>query len=210
MDLLFEEVKLYNPGVLKTRIPISVFYELQKDLVESIEKNRVPFNNGLAGNIETELFYSPCQSFKHCLAIMYEEYTRRFDYYYGKPYILEDSAWVNIQKKYEFNPVHYHHGTVSWVSYINIPYDLQEELNQPHVVNSTFKCGSMFQFVYNKLDGGISTKNIEVDKTWEGVIMMFPAYLKHQVYPFFTSDDTRISIAGNIRVEGVPDPDYNY
>lgn len=205
MDLLFEELKLHNPGVLKTRIPISVFLDLQKDLSETIETNRIPANTGLAGNIETELLYSPCESFKVCLTAMYEEYTRRFDYHYGKPYTLEDKAWVNLQKKYEFNPVHWHYGTVSWVAYVSIPYDLQEELNQPHVVNSIFQCASMFQFVYNKFDGGISTRNIEIDKTWEGVVMMFPAYLKHQVYPFSTSDGIRVSIAGNIRVDGVPD-----
>jgi len=29
---------------------------------------------------------------------------------------------------------------------------------------------------------------------------MFPSYLKHQVYSFQTSDEYRISIAGNIKI----------
>jgi hypothetical protein len=210
MDLLFEEIKLHNPGVLKTRIPVSVYAELRQDLGAAIENGAEPFNTGLAGNIETELRYSPCESFKRCLGAMFEDYTYRFNYHHGKPYILEDMAWVNIQKKHEFNPVHWHYGTVSWVTYINIPYSLEEELNQPHVVNSIFQCASMFQFVYNMLDGGISMHNLQIDNTWEGVIIMFPSYLKHQVYPFSTSDETRVSIAGNIRVEGVKDVDYSY
>ena len=41
---------------------------------------------------------------------------------------------------------------------------------------------------------------LDIDQTWEGVLMMFPAYLKHQVYPFQTCDEHRISIAGNIKI----------
>lgn len=210
MDLLIEEIKLQNPGIIKTRIPVTVYNDLRKDVAYVMENDPIPFNTGLAGNIETEMKYSPCESFKHCLRTMYEDYTYRFNYHHGKPYTLEDVAWVNLQQKHEFNPVHWHYGTVSWVAYLEIPYDLKEELSQPHVVNSIFQCASMFQFVYNMLDGGISTHNLEVDKSWEGVVMMFPAYLKHQVYPFYTSDNFRISLAGNIRVDGVPDVDYSY
>lgn len=208
MDLLFEEVKLHNPGVLKTRIPFSVYNDLKQDIVNVVENNPEPFNTGLAGNIETEVLYSPCDSFKRCLELMFEDYTYRFDYHHGKPYTLEDRAWINVQKKHEFNPVHWHYGTVSWVTYVNVPYDLEEELAQPHVVNSIFQCASMFQFVYNKLDGGITTHNLRIDNTWECVLLMFPSYLKHQVYPFYTSDETRISVAGNIRVDGVQDITY--
>jgi len=39
---------------------------------------------------------------------------------------------------------------------------------------------------------------IFTDKTMEGTVSMFPGTLTHCVYPFFTSDDERISIAGNI------------
>jgi hypothetical protein len=37
-----------------------------------------------------------------------------------------------------------------------------------------------------------------VDKEWEGKIALFPAKLNHLVYPFYTSDEPRISISGNI------------
>ena len=32
----------------------------------------------------------------------------------------------------------------------------------------------------------------------EGTMLFFPAMLKHQVYPFYNSDEDRISISGNI------------
>ena len=37
-----------------------------------------------------------------------------------------------------------------------------------------------------------------IDKSWEGVMILFPADTAHQVYPFYTSDDYRISISGNL------------
>jgi len=39
---------------------------------------------------------------------------------------------------------------------------------------------------------------VEVDKSWEGTIIMFPAFLHHMVHPFYTSDEYRISISGNL------------
>jgi hypothetical protein len=34
----------------------------------------------------------------------------------------------------------------------------------------------------------------------EGVILLFPSSLKHQVYPFYESDGVRVSVSGNIGV----------
>ena len=58
-----------------------------------------------------------------------------------------------------------------------------------------------FQLIYNSLDVGISTTQLDIDKTLEGSLIMFPNYLKHQVYPFQTSDEHRISISGNIEIK---------
>ena len=38
---------------------------------------------------------------------------------------------------------------------------------------------------------------LNLDKKAEGVFCLFPATYKHMVYPFYTSDDARISISGN-------------
>jgi inosine/xanthosine triphosphate pyrophosphatase family protein len=42
---------------------------------------------------------------------------------------------------------------------------------------------------------------IENDKTFEGKIAFFPSKLSHCVYPFYSSDDVRISISGNIKLD---------
>ena len=200
MNLEFSEVKLYNPGVLKTRIPVRIFAELTADLQKQVDLKPRIYNNDLAGHLETELEYKIHGSFKDCVEQTFVEYRNRFDFYQNNEYIIDNNSWVNFQKKYEYNPLHYHYQDISWVTWVSIPYNLADEENMPNVRNSNGTVASKFQFVYNRLDGGIFMQDLNIDHTWEGVLIMFPAYLKHQVYPFQTSDAHRISIAGNIKV----------
>ena len=41
--------------------------------------------------------------------------------------------------------------------------------------------------------------SIPVDKSFEGKMIMFPASQYHAVYPFYTSDEERITVSGNLK-----------
>jgi len=99
---------------------------------------------------------------------------------------------VNYQKKYEYNPLHYHSGLFSFVIWMKIPYDINNERNLDIATN--FREASNFAFVYNS-DWGVSTEYIQPK---ENYCCIFPSHLNHLVYPFYTSDENRISITGNI------------
>lgn len=200
MNLEFSEIKLYNPGVLKTRIPASIFADLTRDLQKQIDNKPKKYNAFLIGQIETEFQYVINGQFRDCIEQTYLEYSRKFNFYENQNYIIDNDAWANFQKKHEYNPIHFHHKAISWVTWITIPYDLEEELNMPNVKEAHVKYASKFEFIYNSFDGGISTTQLDIDKTWEGSLIMFPNYLKHQVYPFQTSNECRISISGNIDI----------
>jgi hypothetical protein len=58
----------------------------------------------------------------------------------------------------------------------------------------------MFEFVHVDSFGKLQNTRLPVDKTWEGKIAVFPAELNHQVYPFYNTDELRISISGNVRL----------
>lgn len=117
-----------------------------------------------------------------------------------------DSLWVNKQKKHEFNPIHFHSGALSFVIWLNIPYELEDETNHFPLISGTSPENkdnfytSKFCFVYTDVLGQIKQFPVPVDKTFEGTILMFPSSLQHTVYPFYTSDDYRISVSGNIRI----------
>ena len=67
-----------------------------------------------------------------------------------------------------------------------------------------------FSFIYPSIGPSLSTVGhvfpvdpveshiITLDHTYEGTILIFPAWLQHMVTPFYTSDDYRISVSGNL------------
>ena len=107
--------------------------------------------------------------------------------------------WLNFQKKYEYNPIHYHNNDLSFVIWVQIPYDLEKELECPNSKNSNIPLNSIFSFFYTDIFGKIKTAQIHVDKSYEGTVVVFSPDLQHMVYPFFTSDQYRISISGNVK-----------
>ena len=109
------------------------------------------------------------------------------------------SFWVNYQKKYEFNPVHNHYGKVSFVIWMKIPYHYEDEKKREAAsnVNGITVSGS-FEFIFLNGLGDIQRTYYNLGPEFEGEMLVFPAKLYHQVYPFYTSDKERISISGNL------------
>ena len=111
-----------------------------------------------------------------------------------------ERMWVNVQRKGEFLPVHNHSGAYSFVIWSDVPFNIEDESeSSPNPTTDKSRAGH-FQFLYTDAVGKITTLNLPVDKKWEGRMCVFPSELNHQVYPFYSSDDVRISIAGNFRV----------
>ena len=52
--------------------------------------------------------------------------------------------------------------------------------------------------MYNTILGDTRQEIIPVSKEMEGCIMMFPSTMMHCVYPYYTTTERRISIAGNL------------
>jgi len=113
-----------------------------------------------------------------------------------------DDFWINYQKKNEFNPVHNHVGILSWVVWNKIPYNVKDEIKTSQLVQNFptpfFNSASSFSFVFEEGLGTLGQFPILVDKKMQNYICMFPSYLNHKVDPFYTSDDYRVSFAGNI------------
>ena len=65
------------------------------------------------------------------------------------------------------------------------------------MTDNDFRAG-MFAFFFSDPSGKITQEALPVDKSWEGKVALFPANLNHCVYPFYTSDEYRISISGNL------------
>ena len=58
---------------------------------------------------------------------------------------------------------------------------------------------SKLSFINTNTLGEIITHCVDVDKSFEGKMLMFNSIQSHMVYPFYTSDDYRITISGNLK-----------
>ena len=107
---------------------------------------------------------------------------------------LKLNWWVNYQYQTEFNPMHMHDGITSFVIWMKIPTLHEEQHNLPF----HSKAASDFQFTYCNILGHTVEYPIYMGPEREGLMMLFPSTLHHQVYPFYNTDEPRISIAGNL------------
>ena len=166
-------------------------------------KNKVSANHVLAGNIQHE--YEASSKLNRLFDQVFKEIIKHSLESSGFDIEFESkltSCWVNFQEKYEFNPIHSHSGDYSFVYWAQIPYNLEDELNHPSSKKSRKPCPTEFNFVYTNILGSIVNMNIELDSNSAGKMVIFPAALKHSVYPFYTSDDYRISVSGNFTLRG--------
>jgi hypothetical protein len=202
---MFEHSHLPNLGLTEGSIPSEIYQALNQEIVDihTNDKDVVRMNTVLAGQITKE--YQLTKSLpllNPYLEEMGRAYQQRWDYYPKEnpnKNLKVESVWVNMQKKLEVNPLHNHDGTLSFVAWLHVPFKLEDERKVENVKNSrTVQLASTFQFVYNNVLGSISNGPLFVESGWEGKIVMFPSKLLHMVYPFQTSDDYRISIAGNL------------
>lgn len=113
------------------------------------------------------------------------------------PYELAD-LWVNFQQKYEFTPLHDHLGIFSFVIWIKSPSYFEQEKQVFQEIPGYCKSGSL-ELIYRNMYGFDNTETFFMDKSFEGSGLLFPSTVQHCVYPFYSSNDYRISVAGNIR-----------
>ena len=107
------------------------------------------------------------------------------------------NIWINRQKKYEFNPLHNHAGAFSFVIFCQIPYNLKDE-DKLFELKQQYQCASRFAFLTSDGVGTPKQIALPVDKDCVGKMLLFDARMHHQVYPFYTSDDYRITVSGNM------------
>ena len=203
---MFDHTHLPNVGLTNGIIPPEIYQALNKEIVDihTNDQGIVRMNSSLAGQITKE--YKITKSLpllNPFLEEMGRAYQKNWDYFPKENpndnKLKVESVWVNMQKKLEVNPLHNHDGTLSFVAWLYIPFKLEDERNMPNCKDSrTMEISSTFQFVYNTALGTIANCPMFVESGWEGRIVMFPSKLLHIVYPFQTSDDYRISIAGNL------------
>lgn len=189
---------LHNPSILTGRLSNALLKRVKKAVNDPSAKQNKKMTGDLVGSIKQEFVTPEIPGFREYIDDMYNAWV---DLYKTPniPYTI-DPIWTNYMTKGEFNPNHCHPGALAvFVVWVTIPYNIQDEVKFNDYDNNNYPPkNSCFEFTYSMLDGRVINTPIYVDKTYEGMVSMFPSSLIHCVYPFYTSDEERISIGGNI------------
>jgi hypothetical protein len=165
------------------------------------------YNSKLAGHIKKEYSLDHIKDYAQSLTFPAVDQfisTNNFLYHISKKHsTLENKKltltnfWVNFQKKHEYNPPHRHNGVISFVIWMDVPYLMDSELEYfPDLPNNKNNAGC-FNFHYSNILGEICVEPLFADITYQNKCVIFPAELLHSVNPFYSSDEYRISVAGN-------------
>ena len=136
--------------------------------------------------------------------IFYKDWNNYYNVHVTKvipPTVFElKELWVNYQKQHEFNPPHTHQGGhgFSFVVFMKIPTHWKEQHALPWLKDVKHPAASDFHFLLEHGMGRIQNINIPLCPEDEGRILFFPAWLFHQVFPFYECEEERITISGNI------------
>jgi hypothetical protein len=220
-EILLKYNVIQSLGYVNCKVPQDVFKTVEEEVSEIIKTNfeyATKYNASLAGAIEHEYRLHKCEYilnkfFKQVIPEYwrlnndFKKAKQQYQIYRNKSMLSKPDLWCNIQKKYEYNPVHNHAGDLSFVLYIKIPYDLKEEAEQPHIKNNSDKVLPSFTFLCPSIGNVINAAGqrllvesytLTLNRSHEGMMLIFPAWLQHMVSPFYTSDDYRISVSGNL------------
>ena len=203
---------------IDTRLPKEIMDHLWDCINHSPQEKPTFPNRGaaiqkrLAGNIsksiyiqdKNNLFYN--NILKEMIEIaFYKDWKNYYERVVAKikppPIFAIETLWVNYQKQYDFNPSHNHSGLISFVVFMKIPTHWKEQHALPRSAKSNSPRASDFQFQVGQADGSVSSHSIILSPEDEGRMLFFPAWLTHQVYPFYETEEKRITISGNIFIQ---------
>ena len=211
----------FSMKVKKISPPVTPFLQIELDqevidylwkIIDIAKTTNVNHKSKLVGNISQSLLLDDIDSFFYkSVCIPLAKYYRESTLFGLDPVsqntllgpkskLVLDQLWVNYQYKTEFNPYHDHSGVYSFAIWMKIPYSWEDQKKLElfgGLKEKNCKAG-IFEFEYIDTLGGVKNYSFNLSPEYEGVMVFFPARLRHCVYPFYETDEPRISIAGNL------------
>ena len=128
---------------------------------------------------------------------------------YGPPFKMKTShfqqltltrLWCRASTQGDYQSLHDHQGVFTFVVWLKIPLDAEEERSlQPGFRPEA----ADFVLVYPDTCGQLQKKNFVLGPTAEGRMLFFPSDINHMVYPHYTTEEYRLSIAGDVVLDSI-------
>ena len=199
-------------SILKYQVPLDVFYIIN-DIYEKNKYRLDKANRQLVGKIEDEhsLFYHGADQTKiknhnKLPATVTHYFIEMFKHYLTfnkiRDYDLHlNSIWVNEMKQHEYNPAHIHRGMLfTGLSSVMI-------LKLPSTYGREYSAGHVQQNGRLQILGAANGQFAKIDYQPPMDLRdfyIFPYDMRHCVYPFNGTNETRRTLAANCDVEFDP------
>ena len=199
-------------SILKYEVPLDIFTTIN-NIYQNNFDTLDPANKQLVGKIQNEhsLYYggkdeSKMKNHNKLTQDVIKYFMDMFRHYLNwnkiKEYDLHlNSIWVNQMKEHEYNPVHIHRGTLftglSSVMILSLPSTYGKEYSNDEVPqNGKLQILGSASGQFAKID---FQPNLKVRD-----FFIFPYDMRHCVYPFNNTNETRRTLAANCDVQFDP------
>ena len=199
-------------SILRYEVPLDIFTTIN-EIYQNNFDTLDPANKQLVGKIQNEhsLFYggkdeSKMKNHNKLTKDVLKYFMDMFRHYLNWNKIREynlhlNSIWVNQMKEHEYNPVHIHRGTLftglSSVMILSLPSTYGKEYSNDEVPQN----GKL------QILGSASGQFAKIDYQPELQVrdfFIFPYDMRHCVYPFNSTNETRRTLAANCDVQFDP------
>ena len=211
---IFDVTKYFGPFIASVQLADDVTNALIKMTDKIIDdKKSESHGQSLAGVIDKELRiyksdmdeFGVDQMMESCMRSYVVHCAKQHQKFYEN-WTYEshlNSAWVVSQYENEYNPLHNHTGCdISGVIYLKMPdvkgrRNIESKKGKPdHDSDITFVHSAMGNRNFDVLEKGLITMTPQT-----GMMVMFPSYLLHTVYPFIGKEERRcIAFNGIYRI----------
>lgn len=208
---LINFLEVFSPAIMETTVPkefVDIINSTGDEILSSKEKSiEWDYSNNLVGKVNKEI-QIPIHSDKDrdlvirvmrqgCLDYLkYIISKNKADNWYklaggdvtpAIDNIAITSSWIVSQYAGEYNPYHSHSGDFSAVVYLKLPPKMQEEIENE--LKDHAPSNGLIEFIHGE-DCAMRHNNVKFVPE-VGKMLMFPSYLKHFVYPFYSEGERR-------------------
>jgi len=199
----------WGPLIIKTKITEAFVNKLltEGDKARSMEQDK---SSELAGVLDGQYYYKDFEEwfdtrFKPVITL----YQSKLNEYLSPEHMEEQfgtkipfntkvkSLWINYQRQYEYQPIHKHTGDLSFVIYLQVPKEIDQEVKEREGTHNNSGPGKINFTIGPHMPFSITTYD-ELPKV--GDVFIFPAWVQHYVNSF-KSNVERISVSGNITLK---------
>ncbi len=190
-------LKPFGPIIAKSKLSKKKIDLINDEIDKSTITKTNDYSSKLASQIKNELKISK----KFIKKNLYKELTTNIKKYLKNSGIKNIkkieiiNLWVVKQFKNEYNPIHYHEGTISGVGYLKIPKNMT---TNNKIKNKKLKTNGTIDFINGQRQ--FLSKSIYNLVPKVGDLLIFPNYLMHTAYPFNVDGERRsFSFNANIK-----------